>query len=196
MKLMVDFFIVTLKVLILSDVKVTYVISESTILFKYSGSLCQVAIDIQSDSHQRAGVSRTHVIHPATLINDKYVITRTHSHGTCTCCRHVWCTLLIDALNLCGKYNILVQIICQSKAKTVIVHITIRTQKYFLYKPWRPNFFSNLLSSKFLVSSFWFIWKPMLWVYGHYKYFTLSVRDSTWDVRFWRLKSFPVWGRK
>ena len=37
-----------------------------------------------------------------------------------------------------------------------------------------------------LVSSFCFIWIPMLGVYGHYKYFTLSVRGSTLDVRIWR----------
>ena len=34
-----------------------------------------------------------------------------------------------------------------------------------------------------LVNSFWFIWIPMLWVYGHYKYFTLSVQVSILDVR-------------
>ena len=29
-----------------------------------------------------------------------------------------------------------------------------------------------------------FIWIHMLWVYGHYKYFTLSVRGSILDVKF------------
>ena len=46
------------------------------------------------------------------------------------------------------------------------------------------------------VSSFWFIWIPMLWVYGHYKYlysysagiyFSRHNLTST-DVRLWRLK--------
>ena len=35
-----------------------------------------------------------------------------------------------------------------------------------------------------LVSSFCFIWIPLLRVCNHYKYFTLSVRDV--NVRFWR----------
>ena len=39
-----------------------------------------------------------------------------------------------------------------------------------------------------LVSSFRFIWIHMLWVYGHYKYFTLPVGGSTLDVRIWRLQ--------
>ena len=38
-----------------------------------------------------------------------------------------------------------------------------------------------------LLSSFHFIWIPMLWVYGHYKYFTLSVVDRRLDVRIWRV---------
>ena len=33
---------------------------------------------------------------------------------------------------------------------------------------------------------------PMLWVYGHYKYFAFSGRGSTLDVRIWRLKSVPA----
>ena len=32
-----------------------------------------------------------------------------------------------------------------------------------------------------LVSSFRFIWIPMLWVYGHYTFLILSVRESTLD---------------
>ena len=32
----------------------------------------------------------------------------------------------------------------------------------------------------------------MLWVYGHYKYFTLSVPGSTVDVIFWRLIPVPA----
>ena len=51
-----------------------------------------------------------------------------------------------------------------------------------------------------LVSSFRFIWIPMLWVYGNYKYFysysagiDFSRQNLTsTDVRFWRLKSFPA----
>ena len=33
------------------------------------------------------------------------------------------------------------------------------------------------------------IWTPMLWVYGHYKYFTLSLRGPTLYARIWRLDS-------
>ena len=35
----------------------------------------------------------------------------------------------------------------------------------------------------FIYISFYFILIPMLWIYGHYKYFTLSLRGSTLDVR-------------
>ena len=33
---------------------------------------------------------------------------------------------------------------------------------------------------------------PMLWVHGHYKLFAPSVRVSSINVRFWRLKSVPA----
>ena len=39
------------------------------------------------------------------------------------------------------------------------------------------------------VSCFRFIWIPMLWFYGHYKYLILSVRGSTLDARIWRLQT-------
>ena len=50
------------------------------------------------------------------------------------------------------------------------------------------------------VSSFWFIWIPMLWVYGHYKYvdsysaaIDFSRQNLTLtDLRFCRLKSISV----
>ena len=46
-----------------------------------------------------------------------------------------------------------------------------------------------------LVGSFWFIWIPMLWVYGHYKYvyfysvgidFSLQTSDSDDKIDFFR----------
>ena len=51
-----------------------------------------------------------------------------------------------------------------------------------------------------LVSVFRFIWIPMLWVYGHYKYLNsysvgIDFRRqnlTSVDVRFWRLKSIPA----
>ena len=40
-----------------------------------------------------------------------------------------------------------------------------------LYKPWRPKgFFQLKIIRNVFVSAFWFIWIPMLWVYGRYKY--------------------------
>ena len=57
------------------------------------------------------------------------------------------------------------------------------------------RFFSNVL-----VSSFRFIWIPMLWINDHYKFvyfysagvdFSRQNLTST-DVRFWRLKSIPA----
>ena len=42
----------------------------------------------------------------------------------------------------------------------------------FSYKPWRPKgFFQFKIIINVLVISFRFIWIPVLWVYGHYKYF-------------------------
>ena len=39
----------------------------------------------------------------------------------------------------------------------------------FSYKPWRTEDFVQFkIIINVLVSSFWFIWIPMLWVYGHY----------------------------
>ena len=41
----------------------------------------------------------------------------------------------------------------------------------FVYKPWQPKFFFQFeIILNFLVSSFRFIWIPMLWFSGHYKY--------------------------
>ena len=40
-----------------------------------------------------------------------------------------------------------------------------------------------------LVSSFRFIWIPMLWIYDHYTVLIISERETTLDVRFWYLKS-------
>ena len=59
------------------------------------------------------------------------------------------------------------------------------TLKYFLYEPW--CLFQFEVSINVSVSSYRFIWIPMLWDYGHYKYFTFSVRGSSLDVGIWRL---------
>ena len=78
---------------------------------------------------------------------------------------------------------------------------------YGSYKPWKPKgFFQfeiiiNVLFSRF--SYFRLIWIPMLWVYGHWKYFHpysagIDFRRhnlTSTDVRLWRLKSIPaLWG--
>ena len=66
----------------------------------------------------------------------------------------------------------------------------------YLYKlRWPRCFiqFDNIISVLF--TSFWFIWIPMSWVYGHYYYQSNSVgihfrrqNLTSTDVRFWRLK--------
>ena len=50
---------------------------------------------------------------------------------------------------------------------------TIESKGYFHFK----------IMINVLVGSFRFSGLPMLWVCGHYKYFTLSVRGPTLDVR-------------
>ena len=77
--------------------------------------------------------------------------------------------------------------------------ITVNAE-LILYKPWSPKGFIQFeIIINVLVSSFWFIWIHMLWVYGHYKYFysyssgiAFSRQNLTsTDVIFWRLKWSP-----
>ena len=57
--------------------------------------------------------------------------------------------------------------------------LTLIILKYFFYKLWRPKvFFLFEIIKNVLVNSFCFIWIPILWVCGHNKCFTLSVRGS------------------
>ena len=58
--------------------------------------------------------------------------------------------------------------------KTILIHCIVELNPYkseiFLYKPWRPKcFFHFKVIINVLVSSSPFIWRPTLWVYGHYK---------------------------
>ena len=53
----------------------------------------------------------------------------------------------------------------------------------------RTTFYQLETHINVLVSSFRFIWIPMLWVYGHYTIFLLSMRGPSLDVRFWRLRT-------
>ena len=62
--------------------------------------------------------------------------------------------------------------------KVVDTSLTLKVLKYLLYKPKDQRPFQFEIIITVLVSSFRFIWIPMLWVYGHYKYFTLSARGS------------------
>ena len=72
------------------------------------------------------------------------------------------------------------------------------TLEICLYKPWRVKFFfSNNHNDKYLIWLFPLHLNTMLpWlqslVYGHHRYFTLSVRGSTIDVTFWPLNVGPA----
>ena len=56
-------------------------------------------------------------------------------------------------------------------ALTTLNPLTLKALN-FLWKPWRSKgFFQFEIMTNVLVSSFWFIWIPMLSVYDHYKYF-------------------------
>ena len=67
------------------------------------------------------------------------------------------------------------------------------------------GFFHFEIIMNVFVSSFWFIWTPMLWVYDPWVYDRLKYLYSysagidirrqnltSTDVRFWRLKSMPA----
>ena len=57
------------------------------------------------------------------------------------------------------------------------------------FKPWRAKGFIQFKIINISVCSFWFIWIPVLCVYDHYKYFTLTEEGSTLVVRIWRLQT-------
>ena len=78
--------------------------------------------------------------------------------------------------------------------------LTLRALNYFL-QLWKTTFFAQFeIIINVLVSSFWFIWIPMLCAYGHYKNFYsysagIDFRRqnlTSTDVRFWWLKSIPA----
>ena len=69
--------------------------------------------------------------------------------------------------------------------------LTLKALKYFVLTMETKGFYQFEIIINVFVSSFGFIWIPMVWVYGHYKYFTLSVLESTLksvDIRIWHLK--------
>ena len=84
---------------------------------------------------------------------------------------------------------------------TTLNPLSLKALNIFLYKPWSPKgLFQFEIIINVLVSTFWFIWIPMLWVYDQYKYFNsfsagINFRRpnlTSIDVRFWRLKSIPA----
>ena len=61
-----------------------------------------------------------------------------------------------------------------------IIPLTL-TSWIILYKPWRPKgLFQFEIIINVFVSSFWFIWIPMLWVYGLYKYLCSPSQCRDW----------------
>ena len=83
---------------------------------------------------------------------------------------------------------------------TGIIHQPLKRWKK-LYKSWRPKgFFQFEIILIVLVCSLWFIWIPMLWVYGHYKYVNsfsagivfIGQNLTSTGVRFWHIKTVPA----
>ena len=71
----------------------------------------------------------------------------------------------------------------------------------FFFNPWRlKGFFQFEIILNVLVGSLRFIWIPMLWVYGQWKYFNsfgagiVFIRQNltSTDVRFWPIKTVPA----
>ena len=91
---------------------------------------------------------------------------------------HIWQS---SALNLSGVG------ICQTK------NVTLTKMKYVSINHGHQRcFFQFDIIINVLVSSFWFIWIQMLWVYGQYKCLVFSVRGPSLDVRIWSLKTVPA----
>ena len=56
----------------------------------------------------------------------------------------------------------------------------------FYYKPWRPIFFTWNHHGCPTVSSFRFIWIPMVWVYGHYTFTKIIFNSFNAGIEFRR----------
>ena len=83
--------------------------------------------------------------------------------------RFIWIPMLL----VCGHYNFFKLFQCGDHQKTVpaLTGLTLKALNIFLYNPWEPKGFIQFeIIINVLVSSFWFIWIPMLWVCDHYKY--------------------------
>ena len=87
--------------------------------------------------------------------------------------------------------------LCLTRSCRVVLTLTTLN---FVCKPWKPKgIFPFEIIINVLVSSFCFIWIPMLWVCGHYEYFKSFSAGIVFrrqnltsvDVRFWRLKTVP-----
>ena len=84
-------------------------------------------------------------------------------------------------------------------AINVLSTLTLTTLNYFcINRGAQMCFFQLKIIRNGLVTSFRFIWIPMLSVYSHSKYFfsagTVFVRQNltSLDVRFWRIKTVPA----
>ena len=72
-----------------------------------------------------------------------------------------------------GAHNYCLEVYISRKYLYSTTHyFNLYNAELISYKSWRSNGFNQFeIIIKVLDSSFWFIWIPMLWVYGHYRYF-------------------------
>ena len=73
-----------------------------------------------------------------------------------------------------------------AKERSIIKGLTLKTLKYVCINHGDQRVFLNLKSSYILVSSFSFIWIPMLLIYGYYKYFYFTLNNAR---IIWRLQT-------
>ena len=62
--------------------------------------------------------------------------------------------------------------------QSVINSLTLEAMNFYINHENQRFFFKFDININVLVTFIWFIWIPMLWVYGHYKSFTLETSDS------------------
>ena len=107
------------------------------------------------------------------------------------------CSTYIKIIAKSCKLMLCLKDITKTENKTWLTLQPLQRWNIF-YKLWRTKgFFQFEIIITALVSSFWFIWIPMLLVYSHYKYFYFYIAGidfsrqnlTSTDVRFWRLNS-------
>ena len=105
---------------------------------------------------------------------------RTYKERACVCMRGA-CVLACAYVLACACVRV------SFLAITALKYLCINHGDQRVFSIW------NIIN--LLVSSSRFIWIPMLWVYGHYhdyRYFLLSVRGSSLDVRIWHLQTITA----